>query len=406
MGYTRRNLLLGLGLLVFSSLPLVGAEKAITVNKIVTHKNSYDGTVREYAKPGPQSDIRFGLDGFNGLVTWIIPAGSFVRGPIYNSRGEIIRQGDVLIRADTRFYEHDVKVKEAEMEAVKADVSYTKVNCERYKKLAMLNSVSKKAYDLALADYLKAKAHLISTESELEYSKLLLSECTIYAPYSGYVQEVFTRVGSWCNVDYPGLRLMRLSPLFVDVKMSRNLAKAIINDDFSVTVFTDDSKNKTGVNNSKMSLIENGIRIPVKNYLKSEIQKPNAKNVIYDYSYISKFTPSDTKLSVPVDCLYKNSDGKYYVWQALDQKSMQPEKNLDPVFKIKKISVVPADKFRNTPMSGWMQQLEVSGSLERNDIIIKNPPEGLKDGDTVTYRRYDTLFWPGDKVKVLLKSNR
>ncbi|MCP4177955.1 MAG: hypothetical protein GY756_09330 [bacterium] len=403
MGYARKNLLLSL--LIFTSLSLFGAKNVITENKQVTHQDSYEGIVREYAKPGLQSDIRFGVDGFNGLVTWIIPAGSFVKGPIYNSKGEVIRKGDVLIKADSRFYENDVKVKEAEVEAAKADINYTKVNSERYKKLAMVNSVSQKEYDLALADYLKAKAHLISAESELKYSKLLLSECTIYAPYNGYVQEVFTRVGSWCNVDYPGLRLMRLTPLFVDVDMTRSLAKSVINDDFSVTIFTDDSKYKIFGNNSKMTLVENGLRIPINNYIDPDILKAKTENVIYDYSYMTDFTPIFNNLSVPVDYLSKDSDGKFYVWQAVDHKTLQAAKSLDPVFKVKKIEVVPADKFRNTAMVGWIQLLQDPGTLQRENIIIKNPPKGLKTGDTVEYKRYDTLFWPGDKVKVALKKN-
>jgi hypothetical protein len=397
MGRFRKSVCLSL--LVFISFLsfITGGE--------IFNKNSYDGTVLEYAKPGLQSDIRFGVDGFNGLVTWIIPAGSFVKGPIYNSKGKIVRQGDVLIKADVRFYEYEVKVKKAELEAAKADLNFTDTNCKRYKKLAMVNSVSKKEYDLALADYLKAKAHLISAMSELQYSKLLLEECTIYAPYSGYVQEVFTRVGSWCNVDYPGLRLMRLSPLFVDVEMSRNLAKEIIDDEYSVIIHTNDNKTEINTNNSKMSLIEKGLRISVKNHLKKEVLNKINGKVIHDYSYIIDFGPIPGKLGVPSSVLYQESSGKYYVWLAVDKKTLKPSKSLKSIFSIKKVYVTPANLLKNTPLSGWLRLLKNPGTLQRDDIIINDVNADFKDGDSIEYVRFDGLFWPGDKVKIVLKKN-
>ncbi|MCF7790376.1 MAG: hypothetical protein K9M56_00115 [Victivallales bacterium] len=49
-----------------------------------------------------------------------------------------------------------------------------------------------------------------------------------------------------------------------------------------------------------------------------------------------------------------------------------------------------------------MCKIEKTDKLKANDILLINAPSGLESGDKAQYCRRTCLFWPGDKVKVVL----
>ncbi len=70
-------------------------------------------------------------------------------------------------------------------------------------------------------------------------------------------------------------------------------------------------------------------------------------------------------------------------------------------FSAEKIYVNLTGKNREG-FDGKLYEVTNTEKLHVNDILLHEVPENLKDGDKVAYKKRACLFWPGDKVKVVL----
>ena len=377
----------------------------LVVISSVFAETEYKGVVTELVKDNLTTYMKFGIDGFKGEVTWIIGPGAFVKGPIYNEKGETIQEGDLLATTDKGFYKYDVLAYEGDLKAAEGDLKLAKLNYNRSVSLEKTNAVSKKERDEDEATLVMAEGTLMKTKADLESSKFILDHCELRAPFDGYVQEILTRPGSWSNIDYPALILRRLYPLYVDVKMDREDARAIVNGEKGVTIYPDTSGEPVGAFSNRIQYNDDGIRIPVDNYLLDKVNTNSDVPVVTKLVTITRFyrglKDSSSALCIPTTSVYKDDKGDY-VWYAEGQRLMQPGKVLDKKFKVVKKYIVLGDKLRES-ITGKVQLIKDIGDLEEYDIIIGSDPAKLKDGIEVEYKRIKTLFWPGDEVKVIIK---
>ena len=369
--------------------------------------DEFKGTVSEFVEnDSPTNYMKFGMDGMKGKITWVISPGSYVKGPIYDLKGNIITKGQLLATADDRFYKYDVISAEGELLKAKGLLKDAESEYKRQLELVNKKAVKKKDLDQAEAELFSAQGTYKGAKAKLEYSKFVVGLCELRAPFDGYVQEVFTRRGGWSNIDYPALKLMRLSPLYVDVKMDRKLARNIVDGIKTVSMTTDRSNEIVGTFNTVAILTKKGIRLPVTNYILPEKETgfPVVNNLCITHRFYQD-GGSSKPLSAPSDSLFKDEKGDY-VWQAVGLKGMVPNKPIKTKFEIKKVYVNLGDKARAGVFTSEIILLKESGILEENDVLVSKITKkkiDFKDGMTVIYEKINTQFWPGDKVTVTVK---
>jgi multidrug efflux pump subunit AcrA (membrane-fusion protein) len=366
---------------------------------------TYEGVLDEIVPNSLTTYVKFG-DGFFADVKWIIAPGSFVKGPIFNKKGEKIRHGDLLVACDPHYYKALIDVADGDVDASKGELKDARIDYQRQKKLALTKSISEKSRDEAEADLYKAVGSYKKALAEYELAKINLDYTRIEAPFDGFVSNVYTRRGAWSNIDYPVLKLIRLSPLWVDVKMDRLTAKKVVAQKVGVKIIIPETGEEKGVYNNRIILSSTGIKVPVDNYILPVDDKIDGKRaiVISDLFPVVRFDQTyqeSSNLSVQDKCIFKDDNG-YYVWRAVGQKAMQPAGILAAKFKVEKVSVVPANQFRES-ISGYMQKLKSPGKLQQYDLLLGDEHKGIKDGEEVLYKKMRPLFWPGDKVKVVLE---
>ena len=371
---------------IFSNLALLADSNRVFDGKVIEIAEEEEGN----AKLRTSAYLKFpGMGG--AWILWIIQPDSYVK------------EGTLLIHTDPTFVLIDIDKAKVRVNTQALILMETKRDMERCRRLVKTKSVSPKdtedseiAYYRALLGYEIAKKDLKKAELDLEY-------VDIKAPYDCYVDKVYGKVASSSNIDFPALKILRLSPLYVEVKLDRPLAKKIYNQEIGISVYPLEEDKPVGVINEKIVLTEDGIRLPVRNYVL--IDHDTDIPIIRDISYVSSFKSSEStigqdNLGILEHAFYKDSEGTY-VWKAVGQKALLPGKMIDTEFSVKKI-YVNKTKEKREGFDGKLYKIENTDKLQINDVLIKNAQENLKDGDKVTYKKRVWLFWPGDKVKVVL----
>ncbi|MEY3922351.1 MAG: hypothetical protein RL634_2112 [Bacteroidota bacterium] len=101
---------------------------------------------------------------------------------IYVDEGEYVRKGQLMFKLMPMVYE-------AEVEKAKAELNYTEIEYKNTKSLADKNIVSPNELALSKAKLDKAKAELTLAQAHLGFTE-------IRAPFNGYMDRFYTRLGS------------------------------------------------------------------------------------------------------------------------------------------------------------------------------------------------------------------
>ena len=372
----------------------------IALSGVSAVKKTYEGTISSSVESNfPTNFVRPGIDGFNGHLTWMAPVGTFARGPVFNEKFEVIKKGDVLAICDKRFYSYFVNQAKADIKSKKGLLVAMEYEFKRKEELAPTHAIPKSEYDQAKGKYQDAQGNLESAIENFKYQELLLETCTIRAAFNCYVVKHTNTVGSWTNVDYPTMEVMRISPMYVDIKIDRSEAKKIYNGDVEVSIYISGSDKPHIAYTQYSELVKDGIRIPVANHF-IDVPKNIKIPVTQKLSFISRFNIDSTKLSVATNCIQKDEKGSY-LWRAVGEK-ISGTKTMDNKFKVHKEYINTLDMLRKTLPMGVIKCLKDTGNLKIKDVILEDVPKNLKEGDTVYYHNRDILFWPGDTVKVVV----
>lgn len=116
-------------------------------------------------------------------------AGSIIQ--VYVKEGDHVSAGQVLARLDDRDYRTQLRATEAEYQQIKAE-------CERVMAMHKEHAVSDNNYD-------KARYGLLQITEKLTHHRNQVSDCVIYAPFSGYVNDVYKHSS---EITGPGLPVL------------------------------------------------------------------------------------------------------------------------------------------------------------------------------------------------------
>lgn len=361
----------------------------------------YTGTVVPIATLPYQAGTN---ESFYGTLSYIAREGQILNPQVVDSKGNVIKEGDAILKLDTRFWDAMVLQAQAALINAQEQVELTKVEYLRYQTLSQTKAESVEQFQDAEVAYQNALNNYWQADATLSMNKAIVEACNDYAPFEGIVTGV-----SYCTGPLAGWPLTatitQLNPIGINIKMSREEARNI-GMNTPVQIIPLNSNTAQGIFNGYSILTPDGITFITENYPVMEgsnVIKDDSLTVLRNWSSANKFyldSNSDV-IGAPVGSLVQDGD-KTFVWRGKGQKTMQTDKGIDNVFPIEKVFIKPDDLYRTTDNFETIVALKDKGALEINDVLLVNPPKDLKDGQIIVYPEESYLLMPGDQIKVIV----
>ncbi|MEI6055977.1 MAG: hypothetical protein WCR55_07955 [Lentisphaerota bacterium] len=345
--------------------------------------------------------VRMGLDfqWYKGKVIYVAPPGTKFKGPIFDLKGNVVTQGDVLIKLDT-------KACEALLDQATASLNSKESLYKRYQVVvdkagAAGSSISEQALLEAKNDYLVAKADFILKQG-------MLSTCTFNAQFDGVVDEVLFPGGYTNLSDREVMKVSQLAPIGVEVQISREeaftygvqtpIAIFPLGHKEAIGPYRGGSMVSSDANANTLTFIVSNHRDFIKT---KKLENGQEVPVVRNICPVIPFSDEDLKgaLSVYENSIMKDDKGNY-VMQVVGQNATYA---INPVFKLKKVYITMANEVSHIETSVKYVKLQDAGGLAVNDTLL--PAEeckGLNDGSVVYFEKTRYMFLPGDPVKVII----
>lgn len=131
---------------------------------------------------------------------------SRILGPVIDLKadaGDKVREGQVLLKIDTRDLSEKVAEAEAALASAKADLLYAETDYKRYQALSESGSISQKDLDHARTKYETAQAALSRAQAALEQARTNLSYGKVTAPFDGVIAERLVNLGDLATPGRP-----------------------------------------------------------------------------------------------------------------------------------------------------------------------------------------------------------
>lgn len=172
-----------------------------TIEEIVTNTKAGTLKARKRAKLSPRT---------SGLVV-----------SLPKKKGEFARKGELLLKIEDSIQKANLQAAEKRKEALLANLKEVEVALDlaikeewRAYKLFQEKIISEEIYDRTKAEKERFQANLYSTkallkqaEAEVKLAQEQLKLTETYAPFDGYISEIYTEVGEWIAPSIPGISL-------------------------------------------------------------------------------------------------------------------------------------------------------------------------------------------------------
>jgi RND family efflux transporter MFP subunit len=346
-------------------------------------------------KSWKDEDISFEVD---GRLEWIVEMGTNLEGR-WEEAGKVHVTGDTLARLDKRSYQ--IRLKRANAEKARANAEYIRKK----------NAWDKKA--ISEVDFIRGTADRDAREAEFEYAEYDLDRCTLYAPFSGEVSEVYVEAGGYVTRGKPVAHLVMMDPIKVDISVSSDTAERLQTRDTVRIFLPGDEKPAYGTVYEKATVADPDTRtfrvsIITRN-LRSigglPLDSPHLNYpLITNYTYLFQISEGDKNSPFAVEenrSLRKDGD-EYYVWAAPEQKLGINIDSQNPLITLHKYTVIPGERRTNLQGLYLMRELSDIGELTPGILIAMDVPDGFKDGDKVLFANKQWRLRPGQLIPVLL----
>lgn len=190
-------------------LMIVGAFWACKTEEVKNQR-----VLRKVKVTNVQKDVAVLSKSFSGSLqeTKEVSLAFRIAGPIesiYIKEGQYVKKGDLIAEMDKRDYQIQLDGAEAQYKNVKAET-------ERVKELYKRNSI-------ADVDYEKAVSGEAMVATQLNHAKDQLLDTKLYAPFSGYIQDVNFEKGEMINTGMPLATLIDVSSYIIEVNIPTSL---------------------------------------------------------------------------------------------------------------------------------------------------------------------------------------
>lgn len=403
-----------LTIIALTAFSLLGTNFLSADTIDLSTKHTFEGTVT----PAVTMDIKYGLDGFSlkyrGFIDYVMPAGTFFRGPVYDAKNKVVKKGDIIAAIGTDYVELQYQSDIASLDSAKAALENKQNIYETNQRLFDKKSVSQNAYITSKADYLQALSDYKQAETTLKMTRKIIDEvCTMRARFDGIVNKVKFS-GGWAEGLPPTLNISQLNPIYIVIPMDRN-SSIDFNYNTPVTVYPNKKggtpvgylQGQSTFSDGKLSLLVNNQQLPPPVSLKTSDGKdiPVIKTwcPIIKNSGVSDFHFSDSTLVVSKEAIFEDNGSKY-VWLAEGSKTGIADSGMDYLRTVKKIEVKDIDHLADLPSYvGIISFTPKDGTQYHEGNILlssKDCPPDLNDSDTVCLYAGMYTFMPGESVKV------
>lgn len=373
---------------------LLGAN--LFAAKDLTTKQTLEGTVT----PMVTMDYNYGLDQFyKGFIDYVMPAGTFFTGPVYDSHGICVKEGDILATINPEY----AKLQN-QADKLALDDAIDQYNRDKASEKAMTKR-----------DMASHKIDVLEAQAKYDMSKKIVDEvCTLRARFDGYVNEVKFS-GGWAQGLPATLNVSQLDPIYISIAIPRGTTTSTFNYNTPVTVYPNRSsgepvgfiQGRTTYKNGTLMLLVNNKPLPPPVNLKDK----DGKNIsvikmwcpVIQHGGLSGFAYDNNSMVVSKDSLF-GTDGDYYVWMVDGAKSGIAGQGMNYINKVKKVKVETDGKLVSVPSYVRMISFTPKEKVETvaGTILLSNLdcPADLKDGDNICLFAGMYTFMPGETVKV------
>lgn len=363
-------LILFLKFLLFSKKPIPVKVKKVergVVEEIVTNTRAGTFKTKLKAKLSPRTA---------GLVL-----------SIPHKKGDFVKKGDLLLKIDDSIQRANLEAAKKQKEAIDAKLKEAEVSFNLSKKdemrafeLLQNEIISQNYYDKAKAEMERAESILNSTksllkqaEAEVKLAEENLNLTKLYAPFDGFISEVYTEIGEWITPSPTGLLLppvmeiINLEEFYVSAPIDEMDSKKVkIGNDVRVTLDSYPKKifkgtlNKIGVYVQDLMEQNRTVEVEVKVELEGLDVLPGTSA---DVEIITN--RKENVLIIPTTAI--SSDGNVFVIEK-------------GKIKIKKIK---------TGIQNWAVTEVIEGAKEGEIIVSTLERMDLKEGQKVHPLAYD-----------------
>ena len=241
-----------------------------------------------------------------------------VAGPIqaiYVKEGSFVKKGDLIAEIDPRDYQVQVDVARAQYEQVKAETGRV---------TEMFNRKS-----IADIDFEKAVSGEKMVNAQLKHAEHQLADTKLFAPFSGYIQNINFEKGEMINAGMTFATLISLNTYKIEVDIPVSLF--VRKNDF--TLFTC-LNNETGTEELPLSLTSFTIKADNNQLYKlflnldPQLGKKLAPGMNVQVMIYYK-NQAEQSFSIPVEALF-NKDGNTYVWVFNPESSVVNKRRVEP----------------------------------------------------------------------------
>jgi multidrug efflux pump subunit AcrA (membrane-fusion protein) len=238
-----------------------------------------------------------------------------------------------------------------------------------------------------------------------------LERCTLWAPFTGEVSEVFIEAGGFARTAEPVAHLVMMDPIKVDVAVSAARATQLRQGDpvllFPLAggevygfIYEKSTAADPETRTFRVSVMVRNARVIAELAPDSPLRKlPRIE--IYNRVQRLDLALPDSPLVVEERQALRQDDQGFFVWGTDELPRGQPLDPADPVLTFRKIRVVPSDERRNFQGLFVARALEDPGELTEDWIVAHDAPEDFGGGEMLIAIR-DWQLRPGQIVPTLL----
>lgn len=240
--------------------------------------------------------------------------------------GQIVSQGEILVKLDPLPFEAQLRVSRAQLAKDTALLSNAKVDLERYEGLVQADSIATQTRDTAQSLVEQLTAAIANDAAQVDLARLSLSYTTIRAPIRGRVGARLIDAGNIVHItDTNGLVVItQVSPIAVNFAVPQerlpDLRAAQRRGPIQVTVL--DEAGGPGAGSGEVILLDNQID-PTTGTIRCKAQFPNVNDALWPGQFVTVRAELRTlpdALTVPTVAVQNGSEGPYvYVIGAGDR---------------------------------------------------------------------------------------
>ena len=360
-----------------------------------------------------------------GRVTTVLNEGLEVRGPAFNERGDLIRQGDPIAAMEATRYGSQVDALQAQLEAarhnlqaLKAQVTFAKQTLQRQKTIRVEGASAQQtvddaqsAFDQGTARLAAQRATVQAVTQRLHRAAEDLGDAVLFAPFSGRITKVHIAEGAVVNAGTPVVTLTLMDPVRIQVEVSADDEREIKTGDRAIIwpkdplhggqrkpvntiVFEKRAVADPALRTFRIDMIARNLRRHVEELHPELAGLPKINEYL---PVVREYQGEDGPMFVPVEGVLDDDHGSYVL--RLPGVSFHSGGGRSVVGKHtpEKIQVTLGDQY--TTVVNWtFRSIAPNGTLAEGDFIILNPLPGYVNG--VAGGRPQWLIRPGELIPV------